>query len=229
LRFESRINQPPLVVPALSIPDGGMTATTPEGEYAVVIAGISSFDFGAYGKLKVTAEVNGREIVGYWKNDPAKEQKPLLLPKRKPTSWIADKWKEDQGVSDLSDTDDEENEPVGDTHKGDGLSLYEEYRGFSENLKHIRANPKKKDLFVCDRIGNAISLSGRVTGGYLSGRSGRMTIAAAPGTDEASTAAPSRVSSAEHTADPPPASSTSASKMLAAPRNPATNVVAGAL
>src|SRR6185295_4708438 len=59
-------------------------------------------------------------------------------------------------------------------------------------------------------------------------RSGRMTIAASPGIAEASTAAPSRVSRAEHTAAPPPASSTSASKMLAAPMNPATNVVAGA-
>ena len=160
LRFESRLNQPPFVVPALSIQDSGMTATTPDGEYAAVVAGVSSFDFGAYGKLKVTAEVNGREIVGYWKNDPAKEQKPLLLPKRKPDSHIADKWKEDEGATDLPDNDDDENEPVGDTHKGDGLTLYEEYRGFSQNLEHLRASPKKKDLFITDKINTWRSKNG---------------------------------------------------------------------
>ena len=59
-------------------------------------------------------------------------------------------------------------------------------------------------------------------------RSGLITMAAGPVRAESSTAAPSRVSSAEQTADDPANSSTSASKMLAAPRKPATNVVAGA-
>lgn len=162
LRFESSVNGPPLIVPALAIQDGGLTAKTPNDDegYAGVVAGISSFDFGAYGKLKVTAEVNGREIVGYWKNDPAREQKPLLLPKRQPDSKIADKWKEDNNAGGLADDDDSENDPVGDGHQGDGLTLYEEYRGFSENLRHTVGNPRKKDFFVCDRIGNGISTAG---------------------------------------------------------------------
>src|SRR5205823_500855 len=36
----------------------------------------------------------------------------------------------------------------------------EEYRGFSENLKHVFGNPKKKDFFVCDNIGIKDSAAG---------------------------------------------------------------------
>src|SRR5207302_4225671 len=108
---------------------------------------------GAYGVLRVTADVAALQIPGYIKNDPAKKTK-IPLPKRKDDSHIADFWKEDKGVDNLPDTDDEENDPEGDKHPGDGLTLNEEYRGFSENLKHVRANPKKKDLFIAITINN---------------------------------------------------------------------------
>src|SRR6185295_18202278 len=106
------------------------TAITPENPFVQYLSAgvrLSSFDFGAYGELKVTARVNGQDIVGYWKKDPDKRRQPLLLPKRKPESHIADKWKEDNGATDLEDDDDSEGDPVGDEHRGDGLTLYEEY------------------------------------------------------------------------------------------------------
>jgi hypothetical protein len=152
LKFESVVNQPPLMAIPLQVGDGGKTATTADGEHLLATAGISSFDFGAYGEIKVTATVNGTNVVGYYKKDSAKEQKPLLIPKRKPNSFIADKWKKDNNAENLSDDDDDDNEPVGDTHKGDGFTLYEEYRGFSENLNHIRLKPKQKDFFIIDWI-----------------------------------------------------------------------------
>ncbi len=37
--------------------------------------------------------------------------------------------------------------------RGDGLSLYEEYRGFQVGVDFVRGDPTKKDFFLVDRIG----------------------------------------------------------------------------
>jgi hypothetical protein len=113
---------------------------------------VSCYDYGAYATIKVTATVNGEEIIGYFKGDPRKEKGAIRLPKRPSTSKIAEGWKKNEG---LADNDDNDNVPVGDGHKGDGYSVYEEYRGFAENGVQIRTDPKVKDLFVRDRIGHS--------------------------------------------------------------------------
>jgi len=71
-------------------------------------------------------------------------------------SQVSDSWKELNKATKLQDDDDNEEgqNGVGDEHHGDGLSLYEEYRGFIENKKHIRTSPVKKDLMVCSLIKN---------------------------------------------------------------------------
>ena len=51
----------------------------------------------------------------------------------------------DYNVGNEIDTDDK---PTGDKFHGDGLSLYEEYRGFMVKEEHRRTDPSKKDLFV---------------------------------------------------------------------------------
>ena len=112
---------------------------------------LSSFDWGAWSTLKATANVDGEEIVGYLKGD--RKQPAILLPKRDPDSKIADAWKKKMNAANLDDRDDEDNVPVGDGDKGDGFSLYEEYRGFMENEKHLTTNPRKKDLFILDSLG----------------------------------------------------------------------------
>lgn len=160
LRFPSDLNQPPGVDYPLVLGNGGLTATTPDGEYYIVEAAVASYDFGAYGKLKVTAEVNGEEIVGYLNTDGTKTPKPILIPRRQPNSHIADQWKEDKHASGKGDSADDEEKPAGDGHKGDGLTLYEEYRGFSEGGIHFRANPEKKDFFVSDGIRSVDSIAG---------------------------------------------------------------------
>lgn len=146
LRFEEELMQPE----QWELLDETKTAKTREGSYSTVTAEVSCFDYGAYGKLKVKAEVDGRTIEGVWKAD--ENQEFVLLPKRIEDSKIAEAWINQQNAQSASDEDDEENVPEGDGHKGDGLSVYEEYRGFRENRKHIRTNPWKKDLFIRDEI-----------------------------------------------------------------------------
>jgi len=116
---------------------------------------VSCYDYGAWAEIKITAMVNGQEIVGYRKGDLGKEKAPIRLPKRKSDSHVADLWKDQHQVRDLADDDDSDNTPVGDEHKGDGFSLYQEYRGFSEKMSHIRTNPDEKDFFVRNKIGGA--------------------------------------------------------------------------
>jgi len=151
LRFNQRLN------PANKFTisnEGTVLETLPGNTATKVSASLSAYDFGAYATLKVSAIIGGVTNVGYLKADPAKP-KNILLPKRQPTSEIADAWKDQHQVRDLPDDDDSDNTPVGDKHKGDGFSLYEEYRGFAENQKHIRTDPEVKDLFVRDQIGGA--------------------------------------------------------------------------
>lgn len=148
LRFNQARN------PTLSILDNGATAETKTPNLSKATAKLSPYDFGAYGDLKVTAVVNGKTIEGYLAIDPAKP-KTILLPKRTEPSKIADAWKDQFQVRSLPDEDDSDADPVGDEHPGDGFSLYEEYRGFAENGKHIRTNPDVKDLFVRDLINAA--------------------------------------------------------------------------
>ncbi len=67
---------------------------------------------------------------------------------------VADAWKQQEGASGLADESDDDAEPQGDpTVRGDGLTVYEEYRGFFENGEHFRSKPKEKELFVRDKIG----------------------------------------------------------------------------
>ena len=141
-------------------PVGGpefLALESPEGEFLVSPeAQLTCFDWGAYGLLKVTAELtDGRTLVGHLETDPTQQQ--IRLPKRAAGSLIADAWKTEQGVTGLSDFADHENIPVGDGHTGDGLTLYEEYRGFYEDgpFNHLSGHPHKKDLFVRDRIGDS--------------------------------------------------------------------------
>jgi hypothetical protein len=78
----------------------------------------------------------------------------VRLPKRASNSPIADSWKQSHSVQDLPDDDDSETDPVGMPGCiGDGLTLYEEYRGWIENTQHIEGDPHLKDLFILNLIG----------------------------------------------------------------------------
>lgn len=102
-------------------------------------------DWGAWSELKVTAALtDGRQVVGKLRGST---QENVRLPRRSPSSFIADVWKESTSASG-GDGEDLDALPDGDGTPGDGLSLYEEYRGFYEEGIHIEGKPNKKDFFI---------------------------------------------------------------------------------
>lgn len=129
--------------------DGQTAQQTTSAEYMTegeII--VSSFDYGAWGELEAEAELENGEIVrGVVKG--TNEQR-LRLPARKKDSKIANVFL--KGLGNLKDDDDSEDDPVGDHFKGDGLVLYEEYRGFMEGDHWTAGDPKKKDVFVLNQM-----------------------------------------------------------------------------
>ena len=124
---------------------------------------IDSYDFGGRASLQAVCLLNdGREIVGVMKETGEMPR----LPKMKSPGWIADSWKKTHHVEKLTDEDD--NEKIeGQKDNGDGFTLYEEYRGWVENGKHIEGDPVGKDLFVLNLVGadanGGIALFGRLS------------------------------------------------------------------
>ncbi len=110
---------------------------------------VDSYDFGGRASLRaVCLLADGREIEGVMEGG----QDMPRLPKMKSAGWIADSWRKANKVPDLPENDD--NEEVKDQkNNGDGFTLYEEYRGWVENGKHIEGDPRRKDFFVLNLIG----------------------------------------------------------------------------
>lgn len=112
-------------------------------------ATISSFDYGGWTTLAVTAVLpGGYPVYGHLEGDSSVM---ILIPKRPDGSKIASAWKKGSG----KDAADEDDQPEGDRHKGDGLTEYEEYRGFysTELRRHYRTDPKKKNYFFVNKVG----------------------------------------------------------------------------
>ena len=159
LRIEQELNDE-LSVKADKDKPKGQQAYTKSSALNESSVTISCFDYGAYARLRVTAILDeGKkteiQIPAYLKSDKSKYE--LTIPKDKNDNRIADDWEEYNDVQGRPEDDDSETDPErGDEHSGDGLTLYEEYRGFMQNRKHIRGEPLKKDLFICNKIGGAV-------------------------------------------------------------------------
>jgi hypothetical protein len=112
---------------------------------------ISSYDWGAYGKLRVTATLaRGKKVVAHVEGKPQKER--LVIPCDENDNRVADEWEKQAGVFDkkLPANWDGAEEPKGQKAPGDGISLFERYRGFEFEGIHERLDPNQKYLFVHD-------------------------------------------------------------------------------
>src|SRR5207237_176943 len=96
---------------------------------------VSSFDYGAFGTLSATARLtSGREI------------NAIVQGPRGGKKIRAFAWKRDHDTLD-DDRSDNDNAPEGDGAKGDGFTLFEEYRGVMIDHHWTDLDPKKKDFF----------------------------------------------------------------------------------
>jgi hypothetical protein len=111
---------------------------------------IGARDGGAYGFLEATAILKtGRIVDAKFRAKNGTDVVRIPIPKRTLPSKVGDAFKMKYGLTNRDDKYDEDPKPAGDIRfKGDGLSLYEEYRGFVEDGKFFRTDPTKKDLFI---------------------------------------------------------------------------------
>jgi hypothetical protein len=143
---------------------------------------VAAMDFGAYGQLWAWMKKRKCEV-----EQPVKirvggqEREFVTIPMDQDDNLIADRVdKPKNGITEWgykSDPGrDDDQEPKGNGIKGDGLTAFEEYRGFmrsdgycSEPLKdvHFRTNPNKKDLFIAPDNKKLADAAGKF--GYNSG------------------------------------------------------------
>jgi hypothetical protein len=134
-----------------TIPSNGQTATSKK-ELKSCNVSVSCYDGAAYGRLKVEAHLDdGRVVLAHVEGKSGGMD--VTIPYDDNDNKIADTWEDSKGVKGKSPSVDDDEQPLGDHDNGDGLTIWEEYRGFMEDGKYIRTDPKKKDLFICDTIG----------------------------------------------------------------------------
>jgi hypothetical protein len=142
--------------PDLRVENGGQSASTKKpGQGARVT--ITSYDWGAYGRLWVRAKVEGRRpetLTAHLEGEPGETR--LIIPKDDNDNHIADYWEEKQELMEEA-TWDGAWTPAGQKTDGDGISLYEKYRGFElgigNQLKHEQLDAPYKYIFMYDPDG----------------------------------------------------------------------------
>ncbi len=106
---------------------------------------LHSYDWGGSAKLEVEARLaDGRTVRGHLLGH--REITSIPLPKPLLSGQRIAMLEPHAGKRD--DADDERDPPGRDGTQGDGLSNYEEYRGFYVDGRHVAGDPVKKDLFV---------------------------------------------------------------------------------
>lgn len=126
---------------------------------------VSAIAYGAWTRLKVTAESEDGHKLKVRFHD--KEVLDIPLPHFEGENHIALAYLKRHGLTGVAADWDKEMEPLGNAYDGDGLTLYEEYRGFAVKGRHLTGHPSKKDVFIHDETGQArggIALFEKITG-----------------------------------------------------------------
>ena len=144
----------PLGGPALKILEDGRKAVTEDGVNEADVV-VQARDYGAWGRLsavaRVTVDGKEKEVRAVF---PKTGEHWVTIPRDENGNSIADSWEEEHGIPSCPGDADDDGEPSGKA-PGDGISAYEEYRGFFAGGNHVRLDPTRKDLFVHDPDGLA--------------------------------------------------------------------------
>ncbi len=131
------------------------------GDFSDAQAVVSSFDYGAFGIMEATCQLeSGRVLTAHLKTDP--DLFSLRLPKSRSGSHIAEVWRKSHNAQG-DDSSDDDDVPVGDGNKGDGFTLFEEYRGYISEVhsggyskqEWSDLDPNAKDFFIINNIGGS--------------------------------------------------------------------------
>ena len=136
----------------VSVNSNGQIAETILDSLTIAKAEVDCSDYGAYGKIQAWFQKDG---VGEWRRAKVQgtNDTEASIPIDENENHIADAYEHDTSPDGTdSSTDDDDSSPVG-IHPGDGLSRYEEYRGFSISGQHTRTSPLEKDVFYHDASG----------------------------------------------------------------------------
>jgi hypothetical protein len=144
--------------PNIKIVNDTMAITNKPADEAVVV--IHSKDFGAFCKVRAMTESSGK-----FAECTYNDKKYISIPYDINNNYIADKWEEDMGVEGIDKLEDIDGLPAKQGRSGDGLTAFEEYRGFisegdvvaacdkdhnQRTGKHVRTSPLCRDVFIHD-------------------------------------------------------------------------------
>ncbi len=152
-------------------PEGQRSEHSPStGELSSRIE-VHPHDWGGWSTLRVEAELeDGRTLRGRLVPAPlSAPETDILIPRRHVQRKVPEHWASRNGVSAKADNEDDEPRPFGKSGAdGDGLSVYEEYRGIYVQGEHRSLDPHQKDLVVSND-GGAIADAALSTFEKLSG------------------------------------------------------------
>jgi hypothetical protein len=139
-------------------------AKTEENRGSFSSVTLNCMDYAAWGKLRATVVLDNGQVL-----DPAgpyyerNKKDYLTIPYDLDENKLADDWEKRKNVlhSHYPLTWDEDDKPEKQRDKGDGYTLFEEYRGFAEHKPketspdkmdvHVSTDPLTKDVFIYDR------------------------------------------------------------------------------
>lgn len=112
---------------------------------------VSSFDYGAWGVLKIKAKDQGGKELDIKVHGKAGSE--MKIPIDEDKNHIADSWKPEESKGKSKEWDSETIE--GQKNDGDGITLFDEYRGVvvqtgKGGREFTRLSPKTKEMFVLD-------------------------------------------------------------------------------